>query len=110
MPATVWLISLGALLAVPTAFGTCACRCVEGLARTVCTTLDEAAQNPTMCAPATHRGDCPAPPEGFEPQQFTPPLPGARDCREARLWDPDTGAYTTTTRVCDTVRATDAQP
>ena len=110
MTPIVWLVSVGALLVAPGAFGTCACRCVEGLARTVCTTLDEAAQDPVLCAPQAQRGDCPAPPAGFEPQQFSPPSPGARDCREARLWDPESGGYTTTTKVCDTVRATDAQP
>jgi hypothetical protein len=110
MPAVAWLLWVSALIVAPNAFGTCACRCVEGLARTVCTTLDEAAQNPVLCAPSSMRGECPAAPPGFEPQQFAPPVPGARDCREARLWDPETGGYTTTTKVCDTVRATDAEP
>ena len=104
--AIVWLIPFGLLLAAPVASATCICRCVEGVARTVCTTLDEAAANPQLCAPSEWRGDCPAAPAGFEPQRFAPPEPGATDCREARLWDPETGAYSTTTKVCDTVRAT----
>jgi hypothetical protein len=104
------LVPLGLLLAAPNAGSVCACRCVEGTARTVCTTLDEAAANPQLCASTTPHAECPIAPAGFEPQQFPPPVPGALDCREARLWEPATGGYTTTTRVCDTVRATDGLP
>src|SRR5262245_10560917 len=93
-----WLIPLALLLSAPSASAACTCRCVEGVARTICTTLEEAAANPQLCTSMTPHAECPPAPAGFEPQQFAPPVPGAQDCREARLWDPETGSYTITTK------------
>jgi len=100
-------VALASLMSIE-ASAICACQCIEGVPRTLCTTIEEAADNPDRCGARSHRGECPPAPPGFEPGLFEPPAPGARDCREARLLDPATGSYSTTARVCDTVHASDA--
>src|SRR5262245_65681345 len=103
-PFFAWLAPLALLLSAPSASAACTCRCVEGVARTICTTLEEAAANPQLCTSVTPHAERPPAPAGFEPQQFSPPGPGAQHCREARLWNPEPGTDTITTKVCHPAR------
>jgi hypothetical protein len=97
----IWLIA-GALACSGTAASAnCACQCIEGVARTLCTTLDEAQANPSKCGAAEQKVACDAAPSATgTPQRYEPPR-GAVDCRGARLWDPQTNGYTFVAKVCD---------
>jgi len=86
----------------------CTCRCVDGVARTLCTGLDEAATRIDTCgdAPPT----CPPPALAADVARFDPP-PGATQCRSARLLDPATRAYSVDARICEVgARAADQDP
>ncbi len=79
----------------------CACQCIEGVARTLCTTLDEAQANPNTCGGGEQKVTCAVAPTSTEaPQRYEPPH-GAVDCRGARLWDPHTNSYGVVAKVCD---------
>lgn len=79
----------------------CACECIEGVARTLCTTLDEAQANPSACGEGIQKVACePAPPSTETLQRYEPPH-GAVDCRGARLWDPRSNSYAVVAKVCD---------
>jgi hypothetical protein len=80
----------------------CACLCIDGAARTVCNDLPDAQAKPTLCMSGGVRRSCPLPAGEFTPERFTAPSPGATDCREARIWDPDSGRYDRLVRVCET--------
>ncbi len=84
----------------------CACQCIEGVARTLCTTLDEAQANPNACGAGEQNAGEPrvacevAPPSSDAVQRYEPPQ-GAVDCRGARLWDPHSNSYAVVAKVCD---------
>jgi hypothetical protein len=79
----------------------CACQCIEGVARTLCTTVDEAQANPNACGGGDQKVACEiAPPSTEAVQRYEPPH-GAVDCRGARLWDPHSNSYTVVAKVCD---------
>lgn len=88
------------VVAVPVS-ATCSCQCVEGVARTACTSLEEAQANPTACGSGAQKVACDVPPASTDaPLRYEPPA-GAADCRSARLWDPRTRAYSEVAKVCD---------
>jgi hypothetical protein len=99
----VWscLVGLAFVCVGGVASANCACQCIEGVARTLCTTVDEAKANPNACGGVARKVACDvAPPSADAPQRYEPPQ-GATDCRGARLWDPHTHAYTMVAKVCD---------
>lgn len=100
------LVALSASLGA-SAHATCACQCIEGAPRTLCTTVEEAARNPALCGRNPPVCEGVAPPEHIE--RFEPP-PGAIDCRAARLWDPGSDAYAIAARVCRPDETASAQP
>jgi hypothetical protein len=87
----------------------CACQCIEGVARTLCTTLGEAQANPSACGAGEHKVACDAAPPVTEPLQRYQPPEGAVDCRGARLWDPHTHSYAVVAKVCDLDRDLQAE-
>jgi hypothetical protein len=89
------------------AHGECACQCIEGVPRTLCNSVAEAAENPALCG--QNPPVCPPPVTPVDVERFEPP-PGALDCRTARLLDPVTDAYTVSARVCDLADAESPQP
>jgi hypothetical protein len=92
-------------LAVPaSARALCNCVCVEGTPRTVCTTPDEAAMNPSLCG--SRPPDCPAVAPPAHVERYEPP-DGATDCESARLFDPATDAYTIRAKLCRTATMED---
>ena len=100
------LVVIG-MLGGPAVSADCSCQCVEGAARTVCSSLEDAQKNPNRCGVGDARVNCPLPPAPAEaPIQYAPPA-GASACRDARLWDPRSTAYTVHAKLCE---ATAAQP
>jgi hypothetical protein len=96
-----WLLTgLFAITAVP-ASATCSCQCVEGVARTACSTIEEAQTNPNACGSGPQKVACDVPPPAAEPPMHFAPPAGASDCRSARLWDPRSNAYSAVANVCD---------
>ncbi len=104
------VVGLGVAMAPGTASATCSCQCVEGVARTACTSIEEAQANPSACGSGMQHVACEVPPAATEaPAHFDPPA-GASDCRSARLWDPHSNAYSAVAKVCDLDRAAVASP
>lgn len=102
----IFMVLIG-MLGGPSASADCACQCVEGAARTVCSSLEEARKNPNRCGVGPTQVNCPLPPPPTEaPIQYAPP-DGASACRSARLWDPHSTAYSVHAKLCE---STAAQP
>lgn len=81
------------------AWGECACFCANGALTTMCTTVIEAQDNPTLCT--AYSGEiCPAAIQQGEAASYESPEEGAVDCRNMRVWDSVEGAYADI-RVCD---------
>ncbi len=95
-----WML-LASMAAHEPAAANCSCQCVEGVARTVCTSIDEARANPTQCRVGAAAIACSAAPTAVEPPQRYAAPSGASDCRERRVWDPATNAYTLLAKICD---------
>ncbi len=87
------------LLVAQPQFVDCGCLCVDGLARTLCQSVEEAQLQPNMC-PAGFV--CPPPPLADQeaPVYYDAPADHAHNCREVRIWDEAAGAYTGV-KVCD---------
>lgn len=83
----------------------CSCQCLEGRARTVCTTLDEAVAGGDACRHGLQRVTCPdaAPPAPAQPLES--PAAGAYECRTTHLLDPAANTYSIPARVCETTPA-----
>jgi hypothetical protein len=97
----VWLVAGAFACGTAGVSANCACQCVEGVARTLCTTIDEAQANPMACGNAEQKVECEiAPPATETPQHYEPPL-GAVDCRGARLWDPRSKSYAVVAKICE---------
>jgi len=79
----------------------CSCECVDGAPRTICTKLDEAAGDPSLCG--LDPPLCPPVSTPATRARFDPP-PGARDCREAALADTTPDAKSEIVKVCDPVQ------
>jgi hypothetical protein len=92
-----WVVVVACAGATP-AGATCSCQCVEGVARTACTSVDEARDNPNECGPTVA---CTLPPVlSAPPERYAAPQ-GGIDCRARRLWDPQTNEYSVVAKVCD---------
>jgi len=102
---SVWMVvGMLAIRAAP-ASANCSCQCIDGVARTVCSRVDEAQANPNACGTGARKTVCAAAPAPAEtPQRYTPPAGGA-DCRGRRLWDPRSGSYSVIAKVCDLDRS-----
>ena len=97
----VWLFVGALACGAGSVSANCACQCVEGVARTLCTTLDEAQADPSACGEGVQKVACEIAPTSTEaPRRYEPPH-GAVDCRGARLWDPHTNSYGVVAKVCD---------
>lgn len=81
------LLFAAALLATSAAQAECACRCVNGEVRPICTS---AMDLPPLCAPTL----CPLTPPSLAPLQpmQLPPL-GTQSCRQVQVLNPRTGQY-----------------
>ena len=89
--ATVLLLVVGS-----TAWAECACLCANGELKTMCTTVSEAQDNPTLCA--TYKGvACPV--EAAQSVSYDAPE-GAVDCRSMRVWDVNEDSFADVA-VCD---------
>jgi hypothetical protein len=90
----------GAWVLLP--FASCGCLCVEGVPRTLCSTIAEAQANPALCPPDQR---CPLPEFSADPPQpVEAPVVEAKDCRSVRVWDAAAKDYATV-NVCDVVDA-----
>jgi len=94
------VLAMAAWWCAEPAFAGCSCQCVEGVARTACSTVDEARGNPDACGGGGPKVACAVPPApDAPPQRYAAPKGGA-DCRDRRLWDPQTNAYSVVAKVC----------
>jgi hypothetical protein len=97
----VWFVAGLIAWSAGSASAACSCQCVEGVARTACTSVEEARRNPSACGAGAQKVACDVPPPSTEaPLRYASPE-GAVDCRSARLWDPRSNAYSAVAKVCD---------
>ena len=93
---------LGSVLgsAVQLAFSQCGCLCVEGVPKTLCSTVEEAQAKPGLCV----QQHCPeyVAAEGAENgrTRYLSPNSFADNCRDVRVFDPAVSRYTGI-KVCD---------
>ena len=83
----------------------CSCQCLEGRARTVCTTLDEAVAGSDPCRHGLQRVVCPDAAPPAPSQLLESPAAGAYECRTTHLLDPAANTYSIPARVCETTPA-----
>jgi hypothetical protein len=92
---------LGAMLMFlgSAAWSDCACFCVAGELKTMCTSVDEAQDNPTLCPPADS-ASCPQDDGAPSAASYDSPDGNAINCRDVRVFDAILGEYVTT-KACD---------
>ncbi|MEZ5558412.1 MAG: hypothetical protein R3E86_07720 [Pseudomonadales bacterium] len=87
----VWFVAAGAA-------AECSCFCVDGSPHTLCSTLQEAQDQPHLCTDLAM--NCPLDRGTAAESSYEAPADGATNCRDARVWDVGAGEYTTV-KVCD---------
>ena len=91
----------GLLFAGSTAWSDCACFCVEGELQTLCTTVDEAQDRPTLC-PTADSATCPQDSGAASASTYDAPDDEAINCRSVRVYDAIRGAYVNA-RACNVI-------
>jgi len=87
-----WIVAAGFLAAGSMAAADCACFCVNGELRTMCTTVEEAQNDPVLC-PVYAAASCPLESVSTSGEAYEAPVDGATNCRDVRVWDSVSGAY-----------------
>ena len=77
----------------------CACFCVDGAAKTLCTAVEEAQASADACG-ARASQVCPVNLDPLEPQAYPAPADGAVNCRDVQVFDGAAGQHTSL-KVCD---------
>ena len=81
----------------------CACLCVDGSPKTLCTTVSEAQAEPNEC-PALAPNTCPADLENVSGGVHEAPEEGATNCRDVRIWDTANDRFSNV-KACDVLSA-----
>ena len=81
----------------------CACFCVNGDLQTMCTTVDEAQDEPAMCS-AYSQQQCPSESGDRAGANYDAPEEGATNCRDIRVFDAPRGIFNTV-KACDVLDA-----
>ena len=81
----------------------CACFCVDGELKTMCTSVGEAQENPAMCGVYSHMA-CPEEPGDSASASYDAPEEGATNCRDLRVYDALRGVFTSV-KACDVLSA-----
>lgn len=83
------------------AWSDCACFCVAGELKTLCTTVDEAQGNPRLCPPADS-ASCPQDDGASSNASYESPDGDAVNCRNVRVYDAVRGEYVDA-KACDVI-------
>jgi len=83
------------------AWGNCACFCVEGQLTTLCTEVDEAQGHPNLC-PASSSASCPQNFSNEGKGSYDAPNDSAQNCRDVNVYDAIQGKYVTA-KACDVI-------
>ena len=86
-----------------TVWANCACFCVDGSPKTLCTTVSEAQGEPNEC-PALSPNSCPADLETVSGGVHEAPEAGATNCRDVRVWDAALDRFSNV-KACDVLSA-----
>lgn len=92
--AVLWLIGAAA-------WSDCACFCVEGSLKTLCTDASEAQSGANLC-PASDSAGCPPPHSADTGSTYEAPNSAATNCRDVRVYDAIRGTYVTA-KACDVI-------
>lgn len=99
---TGFLLGAVALLS-SSASAECGCLCVNGTMKTLCTTVEEAQANPTLCDLSSPIA-CPTEFDGPAGATYDSPQDGADNCRDLRIYDPARGDFVSV-KACDVLSA-----
>ena len=92
-------LACGVLLQISAAaWADCGCFCVDGALKTMCSTVEEAQGNPSLCA--FYGGSCPQEQDDSSGASYDAPAEGATDCRDRRVFDPLSRSFVTI-KACD---------
>ncbi len=83
--AVLWPLSQGAV-------AECQCLCMDGQAKTLCSSVGEARSNVDLCGPQVP-GRCPVNLQAPAAESYPAPAEGAVNCRDVELFDPATRAH-----------------
>ncbi len=93
-------VRLPAIGAVQLIFSQCGCLCVEGVPKTLYTTVEEAQAEPGLCG-QHHCPEYVATEQGSDAgQRYVTPHTFADNCRDVRIWDSSAARYAGI-KVCD---------
>lgn len=81
----------------------CACLCVDGNMKTLCSSVEEAQANPTLCDLSSPMA-CPSDFRGPEGATYDSPHDEATNCRDLRVYDPARGDFVSV-KACDVLNA-----
>ncbi len=93
-----FLLTLGS-----TAWADCACFCMDGSPKTLCTTVSEAQAEPNEC-PAQSPNACPSDLQHVSGSPHDAPEEGATNCRDASVWDSANDRFLNV-KACDVLSA-----
>ena len=91
------------LLLGSAAWSDCACFCVDGNLKTLCSTVEEAQENPAVC-PLAESSVCPTSSDAASGWTYESEDEGAVNCRDVRVWDADDGVFHDV-KACDVLSA-----
>ena len=105
---TTSMVIAGAMLASMMMFSAsasaeCACFCVNGDLQTLCTTVEEAQDEPALCGTYSDN-QCPSEPGDRASVNYDAPAEGAANCRDIRVFDALRGVFKTV-KACDVLSA-----
>lgn len=94
---------VGAMLMLigSSAWSDCACFCVEGELKTMCTSVDDAQQGPSLC-PSADSASCPQDDGASSSASYESPDSEAVNCRDVRVYDAIRREYVIA-RACDVI-------
>jgi hypothetical protein len=81
----------------------CACFCVNGGLKTLCTTVEEAQEEPTLCSAFAPKA-CPSEPGEHTGASYDAPEERATNCRDIRVFDALSGSFRDV-KACDVLSA-----
>ena len=96
-----FMLVAAAMVFGASAWGNCACFCVEGKLATMCTEVDEAQAQPNLC-PASSSASCP---QNFSTEakgSYDAPNESAQNCRDVMVYDAIEGEYVNA-KACDVI-------
>lgn len=95
------MLAAALMLIGSAAWSDCACFCVGGQLKTMCTAVGEAQNSPNLC-PATESASCPIDDSAAAGASYDSPDSDAVNCRDVQVFDAIRGEYVSA-KACDVI-------